>query len=227
MEHGRSRGQALLLPLAMLVALGNLWAFLTTADGFAGASSALLGGGELAPLVALAGAQFRAYPAALGFLCAAPLVFGIAVTLIISEPAAASSSPEAATAAEPEASPAVRLLALLQEEARFVDFIGEDLDAYEDAQVGAAAREIHAGCRKALRERIELQRILTDEEGSEVTVEAGFDPAAVRLTGNVAGEPPFRGTLQHPGWRASGLRLPESAAGVDPTIITPAEVEIA
>ncbi len=227
MEHGRSRGRALILPLAMLVAAGNVWAFLTTVDGFAAVVAEWLNGGMLGPVVALAGEQFRAHPAALGFLCAAPLICGIVVTLLLSPPSVAGADVEEDVQAEPQLSPALRLLALLQEEARFVDFIGEDLDAYGDAQVGAAAREIHAGCRKALHGRIDLQRIFDDEEGHQVTVEAGFDPASVRLTGNIAGDPPFRGTLQHPGWRAASVRLPESAPGVDPTILAPAEVELA
>lgn len=87
-------------------------------------------------------------------------------------------------------------------------------------------RAIHAGCRKVLNEHVQLQRILAGEDGSEVVVEAGFDPAAVRLTGNVTGAPPFRGTLQHSGWRASKVTLPDAAAGIDPAIIAPAEVEI-
>jgi hypothetical protein len=87
-------------------------------------------------------------------------------------------------------------------------------------------RSIHAGCRKALSERIELERIFAAEDGSQVTVEPGFDPAAVRLTGNVSGTPPFRGTLQHGGWRASKVALPQSPGETDPTIVAPAEVEI-
>jgi hypothetical protein len=120
----------------------------------------------------------------------------------------------------------LRLLSLLQQEGRFVDFLKEDIDGYNDTQIGAAVRSIHAGCRKALSERIELERIFPAEDGTEVVVEAGFDPAAVRLTGNVSGTPPFRGTLQHGGWRAATVSLPHSPGDVDATIIAPAEVEI-
>src|SRR5688500_12565958 len=51
-----------------------------------------------------------------------------------------------------EASPdaALQLLSLLQREGRFVDFIEEDVANYADAQIGAAARVVHEGCRKAL-----------------------------------------------------------------------------
>jgi hypothetical protein len=71
-----------------------------------------------------------------------------------------------------------------------------------------------------------IERIYADEDGSSISVAAGFDPAELRLTGNVHGEPPFRGTLQHGGWRARQVKLPESTKGIDPTILAPAEVEI-
>ncbi|MFQ5668379.1 MAG: DUF2760 domain-containing protein [Candidatus Binatia bacterium] len=132
------------------------------------------------------------------------------------EPAGGAASPASA----------LQLLGLLQQEGRFVDFVEEDIDAYSDAQVGAAVRSIHAGCRKALSSRIELQRIFAVEDGSDVVIEPGFDPASVRLTGNVTGQPPFHGTLQHGGWRATTVSLPQSPGGADCSIIAPAEVEI-
>jgi hypothetical protein len=119
----------------------------------------------------------------------------------------------------------LRLLALLQEEGRLVDFLSESVVAYSDAQIGAATRDIHAGCAKALRAAIDLAPVIDGEEDSEVTIEEGFDPAAIRLTGNVSGPPPFRGVLRHAGWRVAAVRLPERA-GVDPVIVAPAEVEI-
>lgn len=136
-------------------------------------------------------------------------------------------TPGAVTPPPPSPALALRLLGLLQQEARLVDFIKEDIDSYSDDQVGAAVRAIHAGCRKVLDEHIQLQRIFAAEDGSEIVVEQGFDAAAVRLTGNVTGNPPFRGTLQHSGWRATNVSLPATSAAVDPTIIAPAEVEIA
>jgi hypothetical protein len=107
-----------------------------------------------------------------------------------------------------------------------IDFLEEDIDAYGDAQVGAAARTIHSGCRKALHERMRIERIYDDEDGATVEVAEGFDPAALRLTGNVHGEPPFEGTLQHGGWRAREVKLPSPSKGIDPLILAPAEVEL-
>src|SRR5262245_43911387 len=43
---------------------------------------------------------------------------------------------------------AVQMLALLQRDGRLVDFIAEDLAPYQDAQIGAAVRDVHESCRK-------------------------------------------------------------------------------
>lgn len=127
-----------------------------------------------------------------------------------------------------EASPdaALQLLALLQREGRFVDFIEEDVASYADAQIGAAARVVHEGCRKALREHVNLAPIRAEAEGARIRLEKGFDAREVRLTGNVTGEPPFTGTLTHRGWRAVEITLPKMAEGHDARVITAAEVEL-
>lgn len=182
------------------------------------------------PDVPLFESTYRLSPASISYSIAAPLAVSLLMALLArNAPSGAADAPGAAPAAAssaPSPAPALRLLSLLQQEGRLVDFLKEDIDGYDDAQIGAAVRSIHAGCRKALSERIELERIFTAEDGTEVVVEAGFDPAAVRLTGNVSGTPPFRGTLQHAGWRAAKVSLPQSPGDVDATIIAPAEVEI-
>lgn len=121
---------------------------------------------------------------------------------------------------------ALQLLALLQREARFVDFLQEDIAAYSDADVGGAARLLHGGARKVLQDSFDLQPVRTEAEGSRLTLAAGFDAAAVRVTGNVVGQPPFTGTLQHKGWRATAVRLPALTEGHDTRVIAPAEVEL-
>jgi Domain of unknown function (DUF2760) len=140
--------------------------------------------------------------------------------------AGATAAPAAAPRAEEHGAAALQLLALLQHEGRFVDFIEEDLTPYSDEQVGTAVRSIHDGCRSALRDRIALHPIFAAAEGATVTVERGFDPAAVRVIGNVRGEPPYRGVLRHPGWRSESVRLPERTGDGDATIVAPAEVEV-
>src|SRR5689334_14888540 len=108
---------------------------------------------------------------------------------------------------------AMQLLALLQREGRFIDFVVEDLASYSDAQIGAAARDVHAGCHRVLERYLTLESILPNREGEPVTVgqDGAVDPATFHLVGNVVGSPPFRGTLLHPGWRASRVQLPPLA----------------
>jgi hypothetical protein len=121
---------------------------------------------------------------------------------------------------------ALRLLALLQREGRLLDFLLEDVQAYSNDQIGAAVRDIHRNCRKALQDHLALAPVLDAAEGASVTVPAGFDPSAIRLTGNVTGQPPFQGTLQHHGWRVTELKLAKPPEGQDEFVVHPAEVEL-
>jgi hypothetical protein len=121
---------------------------------------------------------------------------------------------------------ALQLLGILQKEARFVDFLHEDIAQYTDAEVGAAARLVHEGCRKVLKSHVTLEPIRKEDEDSEVSLPAGFNAAAIRLTGNVVGKPPFKGRLTHRGWRCTTIKLPKLAKGHDPRILTPAEIEM-
>lgn len=119
---------------------------------------------------------------------------------------------------------ALRLLALLQTEARLVDFLMEDIAAAQDVQVGQAVREIHKKGQLVLKQHLTLVPILADAE--TVTVPKGFDPSAIRVVGNVTGEPPFTGKLEHPGWKVTELKLPPIPEGQNPFVIQPAEVQL-
>lgn len=121
---------------------------------------------------------------------------------------------------------ALQLLALLQRDARLIDFTQEDLRAYSDADIGAAARVVHEGCAKVLRDHFSLSAVRSEAEGSRITLAEGFDAASVRLTGNVVGSAPFTGSLSHKGWRADEVRLPKLALAHDSSILAPAEVEL-
>lgn len=121
---------------------------------------------------------------------------------------------------------ALQLLSLLQQEARFVDFLNEDLKGFSDAEIGAVARVVHEGGKKTLQQYVKLQAIRSEEEESRITLPAGFNAAEVRVTGNVVGQPPFTGTLVHRGWRVTDINLPKLAEGHDAKIIVPAEVEL-
>jgi hypothetical protein len=122
---------------------------------------------------------------------------------------------------------ALTLLAALQREARLVDFIEEPLAGYSDAQIGAVARDIHRDCGALFKRLFALRPAVEQAEGAEVEIAAGFDPNRWRLTGNVTGQPPFRGRLVHPGWEATICEMPTWSG--DPAaarIVAPAEVEL-
>jgi Domain of unknown function (DUF2760) len=121
---------------------------------------------------------------------------------------------------------AVQMLALLQRDGRLVDFLAENISAYSDVQLGAAVRTIHESCRQVLDKYVKLEPIMNSEEDQPVTVQAGFDPAAIKLIGNVAGEPPVRGVLRHKGWRAKEVSLPPLPQAAGRMVIAPAEVEL-
>src|SRR5215475_5698951 len=130
------------------------------------------------------------------------------------------------SAAQQHRDGALAFLALLQREGRLVDFLLEPLDGFSDADIGAAARDVHRGCRKVLDQHLALEPVMPGSEEARVAVPRGFDPAEIRLIGEAKGEPPFQGTLRHHGWRVVDARLPALAEGVDRTVIAPAEVEL-
>jgi hypothetical protein len=145
-------------------------------------------------------------------------------------PAPASVAPVAsvasASAEAPLTDPALQFLSLLQREGRFVDFLQQDIASFPDADVGAAARVVHEGCRKALRSHATIEPVRTEDEGARVVLPAGFQADAVKLTGSVAGEPPYAGVLRHRGWRATRFELPQIVGAHDIRILAPAEVEL-
>lgn len=122
---------------------------------------------------------------------------------------------------------AVQMIALLQRDGRLIDFLMEDLASYSDAQIGAAVRDVHAGCRRVLDRYVALEPILAGREGEGTTVADPIDAAAVRLVGNVTGRPPFRGTVLHRGWRVSRIDLPPLTAAAARPVVAQAEVEVA
>ena len=118
------------------------------------------------------------------------------------------------------------VLGLLQREGRLVDFLQEDVASFSDAEIGAAARVVHAGSRKVLNQYLTLEPVLKDAEGAAITVPIGFNAERIRLTGNVTGQPPFKGSLKHHGWVATSVRFPTVSATLDPRVVAPAEVEL-
>lgn len=137
---------------------------------------------------------------------------------------AAAPAPVVAQEATPDA--ALQLLGLLQRDAR----------GGADVRIGIAgdvlfdeideARIVHDGCRATLREHFTIRPVRDEAEGARVTIGEGFDAAAIRLTGNVVGQPPFHGSISHRGWRVDAVRLPKLNPGHDASIIAPAEVAL-
>ena len=144
----------------------------------------------------------------------------------IGEPTPETPGPAPVVAPERLHASGLLVLSLLQREGRLLDFLQENVAGFSDADVGVAARMVHSGCKKALTEHFTVEPVLKDAEGASVTLPAGFDAERIRVTGNVAGQPPFRGTLKHHGWFASAVRLPTVSENLDPRVLTPAEVEL-
>jgi Domain of unknown function (DUF2760) len=138
--------------------------------------------------------------------------------------APSSPAPPAENAAEAEI---VAFFALLQEKGRLVDFLMEDLASYEDAEIGAAARVVHEGCKQVLEEHFKIHAISDAQEGSQVTVPAGFAADEYRFVGKLSGNPPFTGKLVHKGWKTDTVKLPRIVEARRLPAIAPAEVELA
>lgn len=126
---------------------------------------------------------------------------------------------------KPSAEPLL-LLTLMQREGRLLDFLLENVDGADNETLGAGVRTIHKECQKILKEHLDMEPILKGEEQADIEVPAGFDPSAVRLTGNVTGEPPFKGKLVHHGWRVTKIKIAKPAEGQDAFVVAPAEVEL-
>lgn len=141
-------------------------------------------------------------------------------------PRSSGSIPAPVVLREADPKLACQVLSILQRGGRFVDFIQEDLGGADDAAIGAAARVVHEGCRKALAESFTIEPIRREEEESQVTLEAGYDSNAVQLSGNVSGTAPFSGTLKHRGWKVTQVTLPKLTEAHDSTVLVPAEVEL-
>jgi hypothetical protein len=124
---------------------------------------------------------------------------------------------------------ALILLSLLQEKGRFLDYLMEDITAFNDAQVAAASRVVHQGCAAVIKECLALSPAHSGKEGERITIEKSADPNQYRLLGKVPGAPPYSGVVMHRGWKTTRIALPRFTRPVDPAgqnIISPVEVEV-
>ncbi len=161
-----------------------------------------------------------------GFVLGSAVVAGLMLLkgkAAVAPPPAKPSTPPPPILPKANGTP-VRALAMLQAEARLVDFLMEDISGASDAQIVHAVRDIQQKAQAAIKQHLVLEPVMTESEGSTVTVPAGFDPSKIRVLGNVTGAPPFTGTLQHAGWRVKDMKLPAPPANADDFVIQPAEV---
>ncbi|MEW6708779.1 MAG: DUF2760 domain-containing protein, partial [Candidatus Riflebacteria bacterium] len=106
-----------------------------------------------------------------------------------------------------------------------IDLLMEDVSEFDDETLGGAIRPIHEGCRKILKERLIIEPVLSESEGSEITIDEA-DPEAIKLSGNVPSKGPYKGELVHRGWRLKECNLPELVGGWSGNVVAPAEIEI-
>jgi hypothetical protein len=160
----------------------------------------------------------------------------VAIVLIRSEKAGPESRTEPArpvpvptqTAGNRAEAEIVSFLAIFQERGRLIDFLMDDITTYDDAQVGAAARVVHQGCKAALEEHFSIRPIREESEGSSVSIPAAHAADEYRLIGKISGPEAFSGTLLHHGWKTDSVNLPRRVR-TDPDrlpTIAPAEVEL-
>lgn len=135
-------------------------------------------------------------------------------------------APAAPEPAQPtQRNDALTLLAILQRDVRFIDFLQESVDDYSDEEIGAAVRELHRGCAETIERLFAIRRASAKAEGAQIEAPPGFDPARFAFTGAIPASPPFRGRLAHPGWVATRCEVPvwqgpgESARVIAPTVI--------
>lgn len=145
-----------------------------------------------------------------------------------SKPALVESKPAVAPPTTTQSKPTRRnegltLLSALQREARLLDLVCESLDQYNDAQIGAAARDVLRDTRKTLDRMFGLRHLVESPEGETVEIPSNPSPVRWRIVGKESGK---SGTLSHPGWQATKLDMPQWSGGTDDSmVIAAAEVE--
>ncbi len=188
-------------------------------------------------VLAFLNAALELYAGETALALVALVIFVTAILLlaaVLARPKAEGRRPTAETVsiAPPTANQAnaevVNFLAIFQEKGRLVDFLMDDIKGYSDAEVGAAARVLHEGCKAALLEHFGIRPVREENEGSKITVPAGYAPDEYRLVGKIKGEAPFSGVLVHHGWRTDWVKLPRLLRTGDDRLptIAPSEIEL-
>ena len=104
---------------------------------------------------------------------------------------------------------------------------GDPVAASKDAILTPSAKDVLRDCASVLERLFALRPLVTQAEGSETEVPAGYDAGRFRLTGNVQGEPPFLGTLVHAGWEATRCEVPHWSGNEQSAhVVAPVDVQL-
>ncbi len=234
-KTGNSMGWALLQGCLTLVVLGA--GYMISLEDVSRKLAAVLPGNTDAAATAVMNLRTFGMPAGAVMVLLIALFTGWGARRASRDAIAGAAAATKKSPRPPKLDPAIReaedrrlylhLLSVLQREGRLVDFFSENLDAYEDMQIGAAVRSIQGNCKAAFEKYLSPNPILDSAEGETITVDAGFSPARINLTGNVSGTPPFTGVVRHRGWQAGKVDIPRlSGDTADVAVIAPAEVEV-
>jgi hypothetical protein len=173
-----------------------------------------------------------AFSSFFGLLFGGQLPDSVILALGLSKRTAKAAPVPAAAAPKVDVSDgALQLLALLQRDARLLDFLMEDVSPYSDEQVGAAVRNIHESSRATLQRYLSLQPVIDGVEGAVTQLSAAGalknDPGAIKLLGNVPADGNVKaGTLRHKGWKVEKIELPALQVKANLKILAPAEIEV-
>lgn len=144
-------------------------------------------------------------------------------------PAAEAAPAAPKNAPLPTQDSAITLLAALQRDARLIDLIHEDLQQYQDAQVGAAARPCLKQCRETLQRFFAIEKLANGNEGDTISIENQASSTRYRWvdqSGNSHSQSDAsQAKLVHAGWEASKSELPKwTGDSNDAMVIAPAQI---
>lgn len=143
--------------------------------------------------------------------------------LKVDEPAKLSVEPPERKEVPPKRSDALTLISSLQREARLLDLIMEPLDQFEDAQIGAAAREVLRDSRKTLERMFAIAPVANVEEGDSLEIPESPSPSKYRLVGSATAR---KGLVTHRGWQATKIEIPKwTGMSSEALMLAPIEVE--
>ena len=134
----------LILLAAVLLALGNVLCHALVVRELTGAAPQVSEPGLLAGLIRTVGDSVGQRPQFVWFFTGAPILIGIILALLVAllhDGAAPAAAVKKTAPGDPTTAGALRLLALLQQEGRLIDFLEEDIQPYGDVIRFAVTQE--------------------------------------------------------------------------------------